>query len=73
MIIVSFETPDKKTFQGALLQTEKYFPVEPFAAKIKENNPRDYKLDSYFNKNLENRHTYFKEKKPNHSKFSKST
>ncbi len=55
MIVVSLETPDKKLFQGALLQTPTFLCMD----QIQENNPRDYKLESYFNSSFESRHSHF--------------
>ena len=75
MIVVSFETQDQKVFQGALLCTEtgnsslRVAPIgvgcstkEAFADKLANNNPRDYKLESFFT--LQKRHTYFQKSKP---------
>ena len=62
MIVVSFESQDQRLFQGALLlcnETCKIpFNSEDFNKKLKDNNPKDYKLDSFFT--VQNRHTYFK-------------
>jgi transcription initiation factor TFIIIB Brf1 subunit/transcription initiation factor TFIIB len=75
MIVVSFETQDQKVFQGALLCTGignsslRVAPIgvgcstkEDFADKLATNNPRDYKLESFFT--LQRRHTYFQKSKP---------
>lgn len=60
MIVVSLETPDKKLFQGALLQAPTFLCMD----KMQENNPRDYKLESYFNSSFESRHSHFTKKLP---------
>ena len=75
MIVVSFETQDQRVFQGALLCTGpgnssvRVAPIgvgcstkEAFVDKLANNNPRDYKLESFFT--LQKRHTYFQKSKP---------
>ena len=72
MIVVSFETQDQKVFQGALLcmpssnSFSRPYGVcstkEAFSEKLNLNNPRDYKMNSFFT--LQKRHTYFQNSKP---------
>ena len=66
MIVVSFETQDQKVFQGALLCTSGNgnstrpgppMQIQSFSDKLAADNPRDYKMDSFFT--VQKRHTYF--------------
>lgn len=60
MIVATYETEEKKTYQGALLFTQCQFPLgTKFKSQLQENNPRDYHSDSFFSSTTQNRHTYF--------------
>ena len=79
MIVVSFQTQDQKVFQGALLCTGNANLLrdmphgicaskEAFTEKLVTDNPRDYKLESFFT--IQRRHTYFQKNKVYMEKFS---